>query len=148
IAYIDHNHLSATFAETLGPIVKADVIEILSEETNRPVSSEESTDEKEENVENKSNNSLLDLKETEKGWINFEGEVGDNAEYRITPKIDYNPDKNYEINIGAYISYYNNDEFIKTIQQAEGIIEKVEEADSIIVSYHYTFENKMLFKEK
>src|SRR5699024_8766580 len=60
---------------------------------------------------------LLDLSDTEEGWLNFEGDVGGNAEYRITPEIEYNPDTDYEINNGAYVTYYNGDEFIKTVQQ-------------------------------
>src|SRR5699024_907150 len=72
---------------------------------------------------------LLDLSDNEEGWINFEGDVGGNNEYRITPAIDYDPKKDYEINNGAYVSYYSGEEFIKTVQQAEGSIEQVEEAD-------------------
>ena len=143
IAYIDHNHLSATFAETLGPIVKADVLDILPEGKNKSQNSMKSDDKKSQNE-----SGLLNLSNTEKGWINFEGEVGGNTEYRITPKIEYTSDKTYEINTGAYVSYYNGDEFIKTVQQPEGAIEQVDDADNILVSYHYTFENKISLKEK
>lgn len=91
---------------------------------------------------------ILDLSETEEGWLNFEGDVGGNLEYRITPVIEYNPDIDYEINNGAYVTYYSGDEFIKTVQQAEGVIEQVEEADNIRVSYHNSFGNKIALTEQ
>src|SRR5699024_4307895 len=123
--------------------VKADVLDILPEGKNKSQDSMESEDKKSQNE-----SGLLNLSNTEKGWINFEGEVGGNTEYRITPKIEYTSDKTYEINTGAYVSYYNGDEFIKTVQQPEGAIEQVDDADNILVSYHYTFENKISLKEK
>lgn len=91
---------------------------------------------------------LLDLSDNEEGWITFDGDVGGNNEYRITPAIDYDPNINYEINNGAYVTYYSGEEFIKTVQQAEGSIEQVEEADNIKVSYHNTFRNKISLEEQ
>lgn len=149
IVYIDHNHLSVTFTETMGPIIRGDVLDILAEETGRSEESTESEADDTANREKESNDGgLMDLNNTENGWLNFDGEVGGNTEYRITPRIEYNPDKVYDLNIGAYITYYNGDEFIQTVQQAEGAIEQVEEADNIRVSYHYTFEDKISLNEK
>src|SRR5699024_12401930 len=91
---------------------------------------------------------LLDLSDTEEGWLNFEGDVGGNAEYRITPEIEYNPDTDYEINNGAYVTYYNGDEFNKTVQKGKGTIEQVTEADNIRVSYHSSFGNKIALTEQ
>src|SRR5699024_1254433 len=91
---------------------------------------------------------LLDLSDNEEGWLNFEGGVGRNNEYRMTPAIDYDPNKDYEINNGAYVTYYSGEEFIKTVQQTEGSIEQVEEADNIKVSYHNSFRNKISLAEQ
>src|SRR5699024_6034338 len=95
-----------------------------TETDNDSESESESTEESDEE-EPSHDTGLIDLSDNEEGWVNFEGDVGGNNEYRITPKIDYDPNKNYEINNGAYVTYYSGDEFIKTVQQAEGLIEQV-----------------------
>ena len=117
-----------------------------SESENTKENESESTDDS--NEEPSHDSGLLELSENEEGWLNFEGDVGENSEYRITPEIEYNPDTDYEINNGAYVTYYNGDEFIKTVQQAEGVIEQVEDADNIKVSYHNSFGNKISLIEK
>src|SRR5699024_210581 len=118
-----------------------------SETDNATESESESTEESAEE-EPSHDTGLLDLSDNEEGWVNFEGDVGGNNEYRITPKIDYDPNKNYEINNGAYVTYYSGDEFIKTVQQAEGLIEQVADADNIQVSYHNSFRNKISLTEQ
>src|SRR5699024_9423794 len=99
-------------------------------ETDSAAESESESTEDSAEEEPSHDTGLLDLNDNEEGWINFEGDVGGNNEYRITPKIDYDPNKNYEINNGTYVTYYSGDEFIKTVQQAEGLIEQVEDADN------------------
>lgn len=92
---------------------------------------------------------LLNLNETEAGWINSEGELGGNSEYITTGLIDYDPAKQYELSHGAYIAYYSGDSFIKTSQQEfEGPIEQVPEADQIRVSYHSSFEGSINLQEQ
>ena len=118
-----------------------------SEKNNEVKTESESTEESSEE-EPSHDMGLLELNDNEEGWINFEGGVGGNNEYRITPKIDYDPGKNYEINNGAYITYYSGDEFIKTVQQSGGLIEQVSEADNIRVSYHNSFRNKISLIEQ
>lgn len=118
-----------------------------TETDNDSESESESTEESAEE-EPSHDTGLLDLSDNEEGWVNFEGDVGGNNEYRITPKIDYDPNKNYEINNGAYVTYYSGDEFIKTVQQAEGLIEQVADADNIQVSYHNSFRNKISLTEQ
>lgn len=117
-----------------------------SESENSTESESEPTDDS--NEEPSHDSGLLDLSDTEEGWLNFEGDIGENSEYRITPKIEYNPDTDYKINNGAYVTYYNGDEFIETVQQAEGVIEQVDEADNIRVSYHNSFGNKISLTEQ
>ena|SRR5699024_379252 len=117
------------------------------ESENATDSDSESTDDSYE--ESSHDSGLLDLSDTEEGWLNFEGDIGENSEYRITPEVDYNPETDYEINNGAYISYYNGDEFIKTVLQNEtGAIEQVEEADNIRLSFHNSFEDRISLTEK
>ncbi|WP_462420199.1 hypothetical protein [Salinicoccus sp. Marseille-QA3877] len=120
-----------------------------TEESNEPEADNTSESEAESTEEDPTHDTgLLDLSDNEEGWLNYEGDVGGNNEYRITPKIDYNPNKNYEINKGAYVTYYSGDEFIKTVQQAEGLIEQVENADNIQVSYHNSFRNTISLSEQ
>ena len=118
------------------------------EEMDNDTESESETGEESSEEEPTHDTGLLDLSDNEEGWINFEGDVGGNNEYRITPVIDYDSNKSYEINKGAYVTYYSGEEFIKTVQQAEGSIEQVEEADNIKVSYHNSFRNKISLAEQ
>ena len=154
IGYMDKNHMTATFNETLGPLVRNDVISLLSRnpDTNNTSSIEQSAaeDADDDSIdETSSHDNLLEFEGTETGWINFDGEISDNNEYRITTAIEYEPEKDYTLTIGSYISYYSGEEFIKTVQHnPEESVEQVEEADNIKVSYHYTFEDRIeLIKE-
>jgi len=118
-----------------------------AESENATDNESESTDDS--NGDPSHDSGLLDLNDTEEGWLNFEGEVAGNEEYRITPAIEYNPDTDYEINDGAYITYYNGDEFIKTVLQNEaGEIEQVEDADSIRLSFHNSFMDRLSLTEQ
>ena len=109
----------------------------------------EATDLNEEKSEvTTSDNGLMDLNNTEPGWINFEGILGGSSEYRTTEPIEYDSSQDYELTRGAYIVYYNGDEYIKTVQESEGTIEKVENADNIRVSYHKSFSEVISLTEK
>lgn len=118
-----------------------------AESENATNNESESTDDSNEEPSHESG--LLDLSDTEEGWLNFKGEVGSNAEYRITPAIEYNPNSDYEINNGAYVTYYNGDEFIKTVLHDEaGVIEQVDDADSIRLSFHNSFLDRISLTEQ
>lgn len=119
--------------------------ETASEET-----SSVDTESNEESIEEtEQNNGLLDLSETETGWINFDGVLGGSYEYRTSQPVEYNPEKDYELSSGAYISYFNGDEFIQTMLYNEPTtIEQVPEADNIRVSYHNSFESKLALNEQ
>lgn len=137
IAYIDDSHMSATFSKSFGPIVKRDVLEILdetSDKTGADVASE---------IPDQKDN-LMNVKNTETGWINFSGELGGNSDYLTTESIKYNPEKEYQLSEGAYISYYEGNEFIKTIQEEFPTnIEQVNRADNIKISFHKSFIDKI-----
>lgn len=107
--------------------------------------------ESENNVDNDESNNdsgLLDLSNTETGWINFEGEMGGNIEYQATQPIEYDSNKDYELNSGAYIAYFNGEEFIQTVNQSPGVIESVESADNIRLSFHESFSNSISLTEQ
>ena len=119
--------------------------ETVSEET-----SSGDTESNEDSVEEtEQNNGLLDLSETENGWINFDGVLGGSYEYRTSQPVEYNPEQNYDLSTGAYIAYFNGDEFIQTVLYNEPTtIEQVPEADNIRVSYHNSFESKLALNEQ
>jgi len=157
IVYIDNNHLSVTFTETLGPIIEEDVLDILTEKVEPSLNREATNDnlsgsESESRDDNESfsnDGGLIDLRTTETGLIDFEGHISENSEYLITQSIPYDPDTVYELKEGAYISYYNEDEFIKTVLQNEtGEIEQVEGADNIRMSFHKSFEDRISLNAK
>src|SRR5699024_1109169 len=107
-------------------------------ETGSEETSSGDTESNEDSVEEtEQNNGLLDLSETENGWINFDGVLGGSYEYRTSQPVEYNPEQNYDLSTGAYIAYFNGDEFIQTVLYNEPTtIEQVPEADNIRVSYH------------
>lgn len=119
-----------------------------------PNGSSETNDETstEENFENNESGNLIDKEKlNEGGWINFDGKVKDQAEMMNTESIPYDPSKEYKLSSGAYITYFNGEEFIETklIQDnIPGPIETVDEADSIKVSFHKDFIDIIELKEK
>lgn len=130
--------------------------ETTSEDTTTEETSEdntESTDETETSEEGTESNSesgenLLDIENSEAGWINFAGELKGSPDYRVTPELLYDPSSQYELNIGAYVSYFSNGEFLETVQTSSGPINQVEGADSIRVSYHNSFEENISLTEQ
>ena len=114
--------------------------------------SEESskTNETEESVESEvEDGGLIDKSKTESGWINFAGEHGGNPDYMTTDTIEYDSSKQYKLSQGAYIAYYNGEEFIETYQMEHGgPIQQVEGADNIRISYHKSFNNKIKLTEQ
>src|SRR5690625_3587021 len=92
---------------------------------------------------------LINKETTEPGWINFAGELGGNPEYLTTDTIEYDPSKQYELSQGAYVAYYNGEEFIETSQMEHGgEIQTLENADNIRISYHKSFNNKINLSEQ
>lgn len=116
-----------------------------SSETNAETSTEES-------AENNDSANLIDKEKlNENGWINFEGNVKEQAEMMNTESIPYDPFKEYELSSGAYVTYYNGEEFIETKLTQEnlpGPIETVDEADNIKLSFHKDFIDITELKEK
>jgi len=87
---------------------------------------------------------------TEGSWVTYDGETVENEEMKSTEPIDYDPSKNYEINRSSYVSYYNGDEFLETIQYSEDppmTLETVEEADSVVISFNNYNQDTIELKE-
>lgn len=63
--------------------------------------------------------------------------------------IPYNPEKDYEVSRDTYVSYFNGEEFIKTelYEDTPEIINTVEEADGIILSFNKSNRNGMQLVE-
>lgn len=86
---------------------------------------------------------------TEGSWISYDGEPTENEEMRTTEAIDYDPSKTYEINRSSYVSYFNGEEFIKTVQYSKEppmTLETVEEANSIKISFNQYNEDTIELK--
>ena len=87
---------------------------------------------------------------TEGSWISYDGNVVENEEMMTSKSIDYDPSKDYEINRSSYVSYYNGDEFIETIQYSDDppmTLDTVEEADSIVISFNQYNEDTISLTE-
>ncbi|KKK33959.1 hypothetical protein WN59_10175 [Salinicoccus sediminis] len=120
------------------------------EETEASGSNAETSNE--ENADNTQSANLIDKESlNDGGWINFEGNVKEQEGMMNTESIPYDPSKEYELNSGAYVTYFNGEEFIETklIQDnLPGPIETVDEADSIQLSFHKDFIDMIELKEK
>lgn len=87
---------------------------------------------------------------TEGSWISYDGEPSENEEMLTTESMEYDPAKTYEINRASYVSYFNGEEFIKTVKYVEEppmTLETVENADSIRVSFNQYNEDAIELKE-
>lgn len=86
---------------------------------------------------------------TEGSWMGYDGEAVENEEMRTTEKIDYDPSTTYEINRSSYVSYFNGEDFIETIQyngEPPMTLDTVEEADSIVISFNQYNEDTINLK--
>lgn len=85
-----------------------------------------------------SNNLINKVNAVEEHWINYQG-ISENDKSMIQSQfIPYNPDNKYEVSLDTYISYFNGEDFIKTelYEDTPNIIDTVEEADGIILSFN------------
>lgn len=84
-------------------------------------------------------NVMADIERVDGYWINYSGEDDARSHMIRTNPIEYNGEQDYTVTTASYISYFYGDEFIKTNNYGHNgphIIEKVPEADRIIVSFH------------
>jgi len=94
-------------------------------------------------------NLIDDSTVTEGQWINFDGQEANSSSYVTTASITYDPSLSYELSGGAYVSYYDGDEFLETVLQNEaGPIKTVENADSIRLSFNEVFLDTLTLEDK
>lgn len=87
---------------------------------------------------------------TEGSWVSYDGNTVENEEMRSTDHIDYDPAKTHEVNRSSYVSYYNGEEFIETIQYSDEppmTLDTVDEADSIVISFNQYNEDTITLTE-
>lgn len=93
--------------------------------------------------------SLLNDAEIEAGYyINYNGGESENEEMRTSDYIEYDSESDYSLTRPAYISYYNEDEFIQTnlyVDNMPVLIESVPEATHVRVSFNQNNEDAMVF---
>ena len=93
---------------------------------------------------------LLDVGSATTGsWMGYNGEPVENEEMMTSESIDYNPSKTYEINRSSYVSYFNGEDFIETIQysgEPPMTLDTVEKADRIMVSFNQYNEDSINLK--
>lgn len=87
---------------------------------------------------------------TEGSWMGYNGEAVEKEEMRMTEPIEYDASKTYEINRSSYVSFFNGDEFIETLQYSDDpplTLDTIEEADNIIISFNQYNEDTIELKE-
>lgn len=88
----------------------------------------------------------------DEGWINFDGEISSSANEMVhTESISYIPNNEYLLSDSAYVSYFNNDDFIKTVlHDGENPIKisNVEEANNIKLSFSNKKAERIVLSEK
>ena len=93
--------------------------------------------------------SLLNDTEIEEGYyINYNGGGSENEEMRTSDFIEYDAESDYSLTRPAYVSYYNEDEFIQTnlyVDNMPVLIESVSEATHVRVSFNQNNEDNMVF---
>lgn len=93
--------------------------------------------------------SLLNDTEIEEGYyINYNGGESENEEMRTSDFIEYDAESDYSLTRPAYVSYYNEDEFIQTnlyVDDMPVLIESVSEATHVRVSFNQNNEDNMVF---
>lgn len=102
----------------------------------------DNTDSSEEKKEPKTFdiNSVIDNTgiETKGNWIQKDGSLAPLSDFVISEPIDYNFEDTYKIHLSGYVSYFEDEEFIKTVRYSKEVpdeIESVSNANNIKVSY-------------
>lgn len=87
----------------------------------------------------KANNNLINkVNAIDDSWTNYDGKQEHNNSMTQSQFIIYDSIQDYKVNYPTYVSYYNGENFIKTVlyKDPPGEIESVDEADGIIVSFN------------
>src|SRR5699024_4915002 len=99
--------------------------------------------------ESTSNNLVNKINTVEDRWLNYKGISENNKAMMQSQFIPYNPDKDYEVSCDTYVSYFNGEDFIKTelYEETPEVLNSVEEADGIILSFNKNNKNGMQLVE-
>lgn len=93
--------------------------------------------------------SLLNDAEIDEGYyINYNGGESENADMRTSDFIEYDAESDYSLTRPAYISYYNEEEFIQAnlyVDNMPVLIESVPDATHVRVSFNQNNEDAMIF---
>jgi len=79
---------------------------------------------------------------TEGSWVDGKGDTRSNPEMYMTEKIAYNTNEDYNLSRNAYVSFYEDEQFLKTVRYQGGfsdfpfILENVENSNNIIISFN------------
>lgn len=87
----------------------------------------------------KANNNLINkVNAVDDSWTNYDGEQKLNNSMTQSQFIPYDSIQEYKVNYPTYVSYYNGEDFIKTVlyKNTPDEIESVDEADGLIVSFN------------
>ncbi|WP_052256866.1 hypothetical protein [Salinicoccus sp. YB14-2] len=109
----------------------------------------------EEDTSENDQTNLIDMEELVEGkWIDTKGIEQSNPKMLQTEPIGYTSNNSYILNGHAYVSYYKDGEFIKTNRYSGTVsdlpftLEEVNEADTILLSFHEQWsESISLIKE-
>ncbi|SDL38290.1 hypothetical protein [Lacicoccus qingdaonensis] len=96
--------------------------------------------------------SLLNDAEIEEGYyINYNGGKSDNEEMRTSDFMEYDAGTDYSLTRPAYVSYYNEEEFIQTnlyVDNMPVLIEEVPEATHVKLSFNQNNEDAIVFTDE
>lgn len=101
-------------------------------------------------INHPSNDNMINkINLVEDRWVNYKGTSENNKAMMQSQFIPYNPEKDYEVSGDTYVSYFNGEDFIKTelYEDTPEIINSVEEADGIILSFNKNNRNGMQLVE-
>ena len=96
--------------------------------------------------------SLLNDAKIEEGYyINYNGGESENEEMYTSDFIEYDAETDYSLTRPAYISYYNEEDFIQTnlyVDNMPVLIEAVPEATHVKVSFNQNNEDAIIFTDE
>jgi len=101
-------------------------------------------------INHPSNDNMINkINLVEDRWVNYKGNSENNKAMMQSQFIPYNPEKDYEVSRDTYVSYFNGEDFIKTelYEDTPEIINSVEEADGVILSFNKSNRNGMQLVE-
>lgn len=91
---------------------------------------------------------------TEGTWIDGKGNKRMNTEMYMTENIAFNTNENYSLSRNAYVSFYEDDQFLKTVRYQGGFsdfpfkLENIENSNNIVISFNKTWLDEIELTKK